>query len=65
MKPMERRIDRIESKLNVSDKPPKVVDIVFFGDGDLPPEHTAGGITCRYVRHKDMRLQKETEGNKI
>ena len=65
MKPMERRIDRIESKLNISDKPPKVVDIVFFGDGDLPPEHTADWITCRYVRYKDMRLQKETIRNDI
>jgi len=53
---LERRVKKIENRLNVN-KEPSIVEIVNFGDGNLPPEHTAGGITLRHVHYKDIRKE--------
>lgn len=50
MKSIESRIKRIEDKLDLN-KEQQVINIVFFGDGDLPPDRTEGNITVHYVRY--------------
>jgi hypothetical protein len=61
-KNIEKRLERIEGKLNVG-KEPIIIEIVEFGDGELPPEQVVGGITVRHIRYSDKIRQNETERN--
>ena len=53
MKTIESRIKKIEDMLNVNKKP-LTVTIVFFGDRQLPPDSTEGGIIKKYVHYTDL-----------
>ena len=53
MSDLNRRLKKIESKLNV-DKEQRVVEIVVFHDGELPPDHIDGNVTIRQVRYDDI-----------
>ena len=53
MSDLNRRLKKIESKLNV-DKEQRVVEIVLFCDGELPPDETHGNVTIRHVRYDDI-----------
>jgi ABC-type metal ion transport system substrate-binding protein len=57
MKDLERRIKRIEDKLNVG-KEPIVVSVVHYGD-KLPPDKTENGITVKFVRYTDLKQENE------
>ncbi len=48
---MKRRMEKIEDKLNLSEKP-KTVTIVQFG-GELPPDRTEGNITYHFVMYEN------------
>ena len=53
MSDLNRRLKKIESKLNV-DKEQRVVEIVLFCDGELPPDEIHGNVTIRHVRYDDI-----------
>jgi hypothetical protein len=57
---MNRRLKKIESKLNINKKQ-SVAEIVHFSDGPLPPDHTKGNITAHYVRFDDICSKKEQQ----
>jgi hypothetical protein len=57
MSNLNRRLKKVEKTLNV-DKEQLIVEIVRFSDGPLPPEHTDGNITTRYVRYDDICKEK-------
>ena len=53
MSDLNRRLKKIESKLNF-DKEQRVVEIVLFCDGELPPDEIHGNVTIRHVRYDDI-----------
>jgi hypothetical protein len=55
---MSRRLKKVEKALNV-DKEQRVAEIVYFGDGLLPPDQTYGNLTIRYVRFYDIYNKKK------
>jgi len=57
MSDLNRRLRKLEGKLNV-DKEPRVAEIVWFANAPLPPDHTEGNITIRYVRFDDICKKK-------
>jgi hypothetical protein len=60
MSDLSRRLKKLEGKLNV-DKEQRIVEIVWFSDGPLPPDHTDGNITTHYVRFNDICNKKEQQ----
>ena len=56
-----RRLKRIEDRLNVG-KEPVIIRLVYFGDGQLPPERTERGIIYKPVHYKDT--QKKARAGK-
>jgi hypothetical protein len=48
-----RRVKKVEEKLG-ADREPVVAEIVFFGDGPLPPDPPpVGNMRIHYVRYSD------------
>ena len=60
MSDLNRRLKKIEKSLNV-DNEQRVVEIVMFCDGILPPDHCEGNITTHYVRFDDICSKKEQQ----
>jgi len=56
MKNIESRIKRIEDKLSIN-KEPIIVGVIFFGDGDLPPEKTENNIITRHIRYSEFKAR--------
>lgn len=52
MRDISRRIENVEKKLNLKEKP-ITIKIVLFG-GELPPDRTAGNITHHFVKYDEM-----------
>jgi len=57
MSDMNRRLKKVEKALNVGQEEQRVVEIVMFCDGELPPDHTRGNITIHHVRDYDKARQ--------
>jgi len=53
MSDMNRRLKKVEKALNV-DEEKRVVEIVVFNDGELPPDRTCGNVTLSCIRYGDM-----------
>jgi hypothetical protein len=60
MSNLNRRLKKIENKLNIGNEQ-RVIEIVWFADGSPPPEHTEGNITTRYVRYSNICKKREQE----
>jgi len=58
---MNRRLKKAEKALNVGQEEQRVVEIVMFGDGELPPDRIDGNVTMRHVRYDDTRKKKEQQ----
>lgn len=54
MSNLDRRLKKVEKALNIKKEEKRVVEIVIFCDGELPPEQTYGNITIRNVRYDDI-----------
>ena len=55
MRDISRRLNKVEKKLNLSEKP-IVVTIVCFG-GELPPDRTQGNTTIHHVMYDEKAKQ--------
>jgi hypothetical protein len=55
MDDIERRIKRIEGQIGGASEGPRVVEIVYFGQGPLPPERTENGTTYRCISFDSIR----------
>ena len=51
---MNRRLKKVEKALNVGQEEQRVVEIVLFCDGELPPDEIHGNVTIRHVRYDDI-----------
>ena len=61
MSDLNRRLKKVEKALNV-DKEQRVVEIVMFCDGSLPPDQTHGNLTIRTVRiRREYNDRRKTE----
>ena len=54
MSDIRRRLKKAEEKLNINQEH-TTVNIVYFGGGKLPPDHTNGNITIHHVAYEDVR----------
>ena len=61
MSDLNRRLKKIEKALNVGRDAQRVVEIVMFHDGELPPDHTYGNLTIRQVRYEDVCKRMERQ----
>lgn len=57
MRAILRRIKKAEEKLNLNQKH-ITINMIHWGRGELPPDHTSGNMNIHYVRYEDVR-----EGN--
>jgi hypothetical protein len=55
MRDISRRINTVEKRLNLNEKP-KTVTIVHFGN-KLPPDRTEGNTTINFVKYDDITKQ--------
>jgi hypothetical protein len=60
MSDLNRRLKKVESKLNV-DKGQRIAEIVYFTDRPLPPDETYGNTTIRHVRFDDVIKRNRNE----
>jgi hypothetical protein len=58
---MNRRLKKAEKALNVGQEEQRVVEIVMFCDGELPPDHTEGNVTIHCVKYDDVCKKKERQ----
>jgi len=58
MRDISRRVNNIEKKLNLNEKP-GTVTIVLFGD-QLPPDRTEGNVTIHYVMYDEMAKNEKS-----
>jgi len=54
MSDINRRLKKVEKALKVNEEK-RVIQIVMFCKGELPPERTYGNMTIRPVRYDDKR----------
>lgn len=60
MSNIRRRLKKAEQKLNINEKH-ITVNIVYFGEGELPPDHTDGNITVHHVAYEGVRREKANQ----
>lgn len=60
MNSIERRIERAEETLGMSQEP-IVYHLVHFGDSPLPPEERRGNVIVRHVTYESIRAAKGQE----
>jgi hypothetical protein len=59
-KTIEKRIERIEDKLDVPDEPPTVIEMVGFWDKSRkPPDRTEGNHTTKFICFEDISKSKQ------
>lgn len=64
MKDVERRIKRIEDTLGGPNKPPSVLELVWFGDkSDMPLEKKEGNRIIRHIHINDITPSKDAIEN--
>ena len=51
---MNRRLKKVEDKLNLNEEH-ITVNVVYFGGGELPPDRTNDNITVHHVAYEDVR----------
>ena len=54
---INRRLKRVEKALSVGQKEQRVVEIVVFHKGELPPDQLSGNVTVRHVAYQDIVKQ--------
>jgi len=50
---MNRRLKKAEDRLSINKKH-SVVNIVYFGGGECPPDRTDGNMTIHHVKYEDI-----------
>ncbi|MHC4121596.1 MAG: hypothetical protein ACYSWO_29335 [Planctomycetota bacterium] len=53
MSDIRRRLKKAEEKLSINEKH-TTVNVVYFGGGESPPDHTHGNTTTHYVAYEDI-----------
>ncbi len=51
---MNRRLKKVEERLNVDKEERPPVTIVYFGGGECPPDRTDGNMTIHHVKYEDI-----------
>ena len=54
MSDIRRRIGKLEEKLNLNQEQ-ITINMIHWGRGKLPSDHTSGSMNIHYVRYEDVR----------
>lgn len=60
MSDIRRRLKKAEDKLNLNQEQ-ITVNIVHWGRGKLPPDHTSGPMNIHYVRYEDKPKEEKVQ----
>ena len=57
MSDIRRRLKKAEDKLNLIQER-VTINMIHWGRGESPPDHTSGPMNIHYVRYEDVRREK-------
>lgn len=58
---MSRRLKKIEKALKVGQEEQRVLNMIMFHNGELPPDHTVCNTTIHYVRYEEVIKERERQ----